>query len=273
MPERLVALAAEAGEPVPEHRSAARALRARLPRRWPTGATCAPRPGSPAARLDVVHVVGGGSQNALLCQLTADACGLPVLAGPTEAAALGNVLVQARALGADLPDLAAMRALVRRTHDLAAYDPQPGHDWDAAEARVAPPRRTTPMDTGPMKVALMVTCVNDAMFPDTGKAVVRLLRRLGVDVEFPAAQTCCAQPMVNTGYLDEAVPVVRDVRRGLRGLRRDRHPVAARAPARPATSTRIVARRSGDAGAGRRRGARPRPRSTSSPSSSSTSSA
>jgi len=55
----------------------------------------------------------------------------------------------------------------------------------------------------------MVTCVNDAMFPDTGKAVVRLLRRLGVDVEFPSIQTCCAQPMVNTGYLDEAVPVVR----------------------------------------------------------------
>ncbi len=60
-----------------------------------------------------------------------------------------------------------------------------------------------------MRVALMVTCVNDAMFPDTGRAVVTLLRRLGVDVEFPAAQTCCAQPMVNTGYLDEAVPVVR----------------------------------------------------------------
>ena len=60
-----------------------------------------------------------------------------------------------------------------------------------------------------MKVALMVTCVNDAMFPETGKSVVRLLRRLGVDVEFPDAQTCCAQPMVNTGYLDEAVPVVR----------------------------------------------------------------
>lgn len=60
-----------------------------------------------------------------------------------------------------------------------------------------------------MKVALLVTCINDAMFPDTGKAVVTLLRRLGVDVEFPTAQTCCAQPMVNTGYLDEAVPVVR----------------------------------------------------------------
>src|SRR4051794_10532833 len=60
-----------------------------------------------------------------------------------------------------------------------------------------------------MRVALMVTCVNDAMFPETGKAVVRLLRRLGVDVEFPLGQTCCGQPMVNTGYLDEAVPVVR----------------------------------------------------------------
>ncbi|MFC7359033.1 (Fe-S)-binding protein [Nocardioides astragali] len=60
-----------------------------------------------------------------------------------------------------------------------------------------------------MRVALQITCVNDAMFPDTGKAVVRLLRRLGVEVDFPAAQTCCSQPMVNTGYLDEAVPVVR----------------------------------------------------------------
>lgn len=55
----------------------------------------------------------------------------------------------------------------------------------------------------------MITCVNDAMFPETGKAVVRLLRRLGVAVEFPEAQTCCGQPMINTGYLDEAVGAVR----------------------------------------------------------------
>jgi Fe-S oxidoreductase len=60
-----------------------------------------------------------------------------------------------------------------------------------------------------LRVALMVTCINDAMYPTTGQAVVRLLRRLGVEVEFPVAQTCCAQPMINTGYLDEAVPVVR----------------------------------------------------------------
>jgi L-lactate dehydrogenase complex protein LldE len=48
------------------------------------------------------------------------------------------------------------------------------------------------------------------MFPETGRAVVRLLRRLGVEVDFPDSQACCGQPMVNTGYLDEAVPVVRN---------------------------------------------------------------
>jgi L-lactate dehydrogenase complex protein LldE len=61
----------------------------------------------------------------------------------------------------------------------------------------------------PLRVALMITCVNDAMFPGTGRAVVTLLRRLGVDLDFPEQQTCCGQPMVNTGYVDEAVPVVR----------------------------------------------------------------
>ncbi|HZX02680.1 rhamnulokinase family protein [Kribbella sp.] len=87
--------------------------------------------------VDVLHVIGGGSRNELLCQLTADACGLPVLAGPVEASALGNVLVQARALGEPLPDLDAMRALVRSTHSLRRYDPQgKPADWDAAESRV-----------------------------------------------------------------------------------------------------------------------------------------
>jgi rhamnulokinase len=87
--------------------------------------------------IEVVHVVGGGSRNELLCRLTASACGLPVLAGPVEAAALGNVLVQARALGADLPDLAAMRDLIRSTHSLAAYHPDEVQaDWDVAEARL-----------------------------------------------------------------------------------------------------------------------------------------
>jgi len=87
--------------------------------------------------VEVVHVVGGGARNELLGRLTASACGVPVLAGPVEAAALGNVLVQARALGADLPDLAAMRSLVRETHDLVRHEPGDLGDWDAAERLVS----------------------------------------------------------------------------------------------------------------------------------------
>ncbi|WKV70852.1 (Fe-S)-binding protein [Streptomyces sp. PCS3-D2] len=60
-----------------------------------------------------------------------------------------------------------------------------------------------------MRAALFVTCVNDALYPRTGIAVVRLLERLGVAVDFPAAQSCCGQPQYNTGYRYEAEPLVR----------------------------------------------------------------
>ena len=60
-----------------------------------------------------------------------------------------------------------------------------------------------------MRAALFVTCFNDTMFPESGKATVQLLERLGVDVEFPMAQTCCGQMHINTGYRREAVPLVR----------------------------------------------------------------
>ena len=73
-------------------------------------------------RVEVVHVVGGGVRNALLCQLTADVLGLPVLAGPEEATALGNVLVQARACG-ELSSLEQMRELVTRSVSVDRYDP------------------------------------------------------------------------------------------------------------------------------------------------------
>ena len=74
-------------------------------------------------RVDVVHLVGGGARNRLLCRLTADATGRTVLAGPVEATALGNVLVQARAHGDLRGDLADLRDLVRRTHGADRYQP------------------------------------------------------------------------------------------------------------------------------------------------------
>jgi rhamnulokinase len=74
--------------------------------------------------VEVIHLVGGGARNSLLCQLTADACELPVIAGPVEATALGNVLVQARARGLIGGDLESLRALVRSTQDIRRYTPR-----------------------------------------------------------------------------------------------------------------------------------------------------
>ncbi|MFI6175530.1 rhamnulokinase family protein [Nonomuraea sp. NPDC051191] len=86
--------------------------------------------------VEVVHLVGGGSRNELLCRFTADACGLPVVAGPAEATALGNVLVQARAAGL-VSDLAGMRALVASTQELRRYEPSgDASAWDEAAARL-----------------------------------------------------------------------------------------------------------------------------------------
>ena len=85
----------------------------------------------------VVHLVGGGARNELLCQLTAAACGLPVEAGPVEAAALGNILVQARSLGAAPADLGGMRALLRDTQRVRRFHPTgDGRGWQAADRRI-----------------------------------------------------------------------------------------------------------------------------------------
>ncbi|MGW0148635.1 rhamnulokinase [Streptomyces sp. NPDC003333] len=136
MPERIAAACRASGQPVPA--SPAEITRCILD----SLALAHRRAVLDAQRLaghpvDVVHVVGGGARNALLCRLTADACGLPVVAGPAEAAALGNVLVQARTHGL-VGDLADGRRLLRRTQPLARYEP--GGDparWAAAEARLA----------------------------------------------------------------------------------------------------------------------------------------
>lgn len=73
--------------------------------------------------VDVIHIVGGGSQNELLCQSTADLAGLPVVAGPVEATALGNVVIQARAHGAAPASLEAVRARIAAATPLRRYDP------------------------------------------------------------------------------------------------------------------------------------------------------
>jgi rhamnulokinase len=88
-------------------------------------------------QVSTVHIVGGGSRNSLLCQLTADACGLPVMAGPPEATAIGNILVQARALGAVPGDLAGLRGLVRASQQLRRYEPCGDPAWRGAQRMLA----------------------------------------------------------------------------------------------------------------------------------------
>src|ERR1700691_4224931 len=61
----------------------------------------------------------------------------------------------------------------------------------------------------PLVVSLFITCYNDTLFPETGKSVVRVLERLGHTVEFRPEQTCCGQMHWNTGYLKEAIPILR----------------------------------------------------------------
>ncbi|MPZ27091.1 MAG: (Fe-S)-binding protein [Micromonosporaceae bacterium] len=68
-----------------------------------------------------------------------------------------------------------------------------------------------------MRIGLFVTCVNDLLFPDTGRAVVTILERLGHTVEFPADQTCCGQLHANSGYRAEALPLARGLARAFAG--------------------------------------------------------
>ena len=86
-------------------------------------------------RLDPIHIIGGGTQNRLLTQLTADATRRSVVAGPGEATAIGNVLMQAVALG-NLQSLDEARAVVRHSFKPETYEPHPAEQWDAAYARL-----------------------------------------------------------------------------------------------------------------------------------------
>jgi rhamnulokinase len=84
----------------------------------------------------VLHIVGGGSRNDLLNQLTANACGCPVLTGPIEATVMGNILTQVRARG-ELKSLADMRAVVRASTDIGRFEPKADDAWADAAGRFA----------------------------------------------------------------------------------------------------------------------------------------
>ena len=125
MPARIAAWLEAAGRPVPADRAGLvrcilDSLAAEYARTIDDAARLAGR------SIEVIHVVGGGSQNALLCQLTADATGRTVVAGPVEATAIGNILVQARALGLVDGGLDELRAIVRGSERLQRYEPQGG---------------------------------------------------------------------------------------------------------------------------------------------------
>lgn len=85
-------------------------------------------------KISVVHMVGGGTKNELLCQFTADATGVPVIAGPVEATAAGNLLVQALALGR-LGSLDDIRRIVRGSFPLRTYTPSDTGAWEEAYER------------------------------------------------------------------------------------------------------------------------------------------
>jgi rhamnulokinase len=123
MPKRIAALCAEAGAPVPESPAAfTRSILESLAEAYATALDDAER--LSGSKINTVHIVGGGSQNALLCQLTANRTGRRVLAGPVEATAVGNVLIQGRAAGLIEGELPELRALIARTFPPAEYQPR-----------------------------------------------------------------------------------------------------------------------------------------------------
>ncbi|HQY34708.1 MAG TPA: rhamnulokinase family protein [Actinotalea sp.] len=133
MPSRIAAAARRTGQrPPPDEATTVRAILDSLA----LGYRRAIRQASALSgrTVDVVHVVGGGSRNTLLCRLTADATGLPVVAGPVEGTAMGNLLVQAWATGALPGGLPAIREVVVASSDLTRWEPTGSKAaWDAAE--------------------------------------------------------------------------------------------------------------------------------------------
>ena len=133
MPEKIAEFCRETGQPVPANHAAfmrciyeSLALFYRVVLRRIERLT--------GKKIERLHIVGGGSKAAMLNQCTANAVKIPVLVGPTECTATGNILIQAIALG-HLPSHAAAREVVRNSFELKTITPQSAAEWDAAAAR------------------------------------------------------------------------------------------------------------------------------------------
>lgn len=133
MTAQIQSLCRDTGQPVPENPGAmvrcileSLALRYRMVLGWLRELT--------GASIDTIHIVGGGTQNQLLCQMAADACNCRVLAGPVEATAIGNVMVQATTAG-DVAGIAEARELIRRSFDVVEFTPRRSGAWEDAFGR------------------------------------------------------------------------------------------------------------------------------------------
>lgn len=135
MPARLAAYCSKTGQPIPADegsfvRCALESLA--LKYRWAIERLEAILD----TKIKTVHVVGGGTQNRLLCQFTADACARPVHAGPVEATAIGNILMQAMSRN-QIGTIGDLRAVVARSFPVTVYEPRDSAAWDSAAARFA----------------------------------------------------------------------------------------------------------------------------------------
>jgi len=133
MPEAIQSFCRDTGQPEPESEAAmVRCVLESLALKYRTTLDqlreLSPHP------IEKIHIIGGGSKNRLLCQYTADASGLPVLSGPAEATAIGNIMVQALAAGI-VTSIPEIRGIIARSFDLEAFQPQENRSWDKALKR------------------------------------------------------------------------------------------------------------------------------------------
>ncbi|NLB25325.1 MAG: rhamnulokinase [Bacteroidales bacterium] len=133
MPEAIVSYCKAAGQPVPESKGEiARCIYDSLVLKYKY--TIKNIESITGRKIEKLHIIGGGAYNEMLNQFTADATGIPVIAGPTEATAIGNIMMQAKALGV-VNSVSEIRKVVRRSIDVRTYLPEPGLNWEKAYDR------------------------------------------------------------------------------------------------------------------------------------------